>query len=601
MIRRRHLLRSAIPFAVLPLDQSAGSAFAKTEQGSTSRVRPGDPRWPSPADWDGLRREVNGNLMAVQSPLTACRAAPDSDQCRTLFKELKNPYFIGDNPALTQTCGWVDAWTAQPSAYAVAARRTADVVAAINFTREKNLRLVVKGGGHSYLGTSNAPDSLMIWTRAMNGITVHDAFVPQGCSHAPLPAVSIGAGAIWIQAYDAVTTGAGRYVQGGGCVTVGVAGLVQGGGFGTHSKRFGLAAASLLEAEVVTPDGLVRVVNSCRDPELFWALKGGGGGTFGVVTRMTLRTWDLPKTFGLVSTEIRAVSDGAYYRLLGRFVSFYAEALFNPHWGELARILPGNRLRITMNFQGLDRAEVIALWQPFRDWVAAQTDLEMTPLVVIAGPGRHRWDEAMLAAHVPDAIRHDDRPVAPAANFFWSANLAEVAHVIYGYNSLWMPAALLQPVRRHELVDALMAASRHWGIELHFQKGLAGAPSEVIAAAGDTPMNPDVTGSFMLAIIGSEGPPGFPDLPGHTPDVTRARRDVALMDQAMAELRKVASRGGAYVAESSYFQADWQAAYWGSNYPRLLAVKRRYDPEGLFFVRHGVGSEGWSEDGFTRL
>jgi hypothetical protein len=68
----------------------------------------------------------------------------------------------------------------------------------------------------------------------------------------------------------------------------------------------------------------------------------------------------------------------------------------------------------------------------------------------------------------------------------------------------------------------------------------------------------------------------------------------------MAELRKVAPDGGAYVAESSYFQPDWQGAYWGANYPRLLAVKQRYDPDNLFFVRHGVGSEGWSEDGFAR-
>jgi hypothetical protein len=66
-------------------------------------------------------------------------------------------------------------------------------------------------------------------------------------------------------------------------------------------------------------------------------------------------------------------------------------------------------------------------------------------------------------------------------------------------------------------------------------------------------------------------------------------------------LEKLTPEGGAYVAESSYFQTDWQKAYWGRNYPRLLAVKQRYDPDGLFFVRHGVGSEGWSEDGFTRL
>jgi FAD/FMN-containing dehydrogenase len=74
-----------------------------------------------------------------------------------------------------------------------------------------------------------------------------------------------------------------------------------------------------------------------------------------------------------------------------------------------------------------------------------------------------------------------------------------------------------------------------------------------------------------------------------------------LIGAAMGELRKIAGNAGAYVAESDYFERDWQRSYWGDNYERLLAVKRAYDPDGLFFARHGVGSEGWSDDGFTRL
>src|SRR4030095_488888 len=229
----------------------------------------------------------------------------------------------------------------------VAARSTADVAAAVNFVREHNLRLVVKGGGHSYQGTSNAPDSLLIWTRAMNSIELHQDFVAAHCErvHSPQHAVSIGAGAMWIQAYDAVTSKGGRYVQGGGCATVGVAGLIQSGGFGSFSKGYGLAAAGLLEAEVVTADGAVRIANACTNPDLFWGLKGGGGGSLGVVTQVTLKTRELPNYFGAVFETIRAASDAAFRALIARAIRLYHERLFNPHWGEQMVFGPGNTLR----------------------------------------------------------------------------------------------------------------------------------------------------------------------------------------------------------------------------------------------------------------
>ena len=146
------------------------------------RTRPSDPAWPSAGSWEQLNRQVGGQLIRVQTPLAACADAADNTACQVILKNLKNPYFVGDQPGLTQTSGWADAWMSALSAYAVVARGTAHVVAAVNFARANNLRLVVKGGGHSYQGTSNAPDSLLIWTRAMNNIVVYDEFVGQGCA-----------------------------------------------------------------------------------------------------------------------------------------------------------------------------------------------------------------------------------------------------------------------------------------------------------------------------------------------------------------------------------------------------------------------------------
>jgi FAD/FMN-containing dehydrogenase len=113
-------------------------------------------------------------------------------------------------------------------------------------------------------------------------------------------------------------------------------------------------------------------------------------------------------------------------------------------------------------------------------------------------------------------------------------------------------------------------------------------------------MNPDVLDAFALAIIASTGPPAYPGLPGPGPDLGQARNAAAHVTKAMDELLKVAPGAGAYVSESDYFQEDWQKAFWGTNYPQLAAIKRKYDPDGLFFVHHGVGSESWSADGFER-
>ncbi|MDM0014471.1 FAD-binding protein [Variovorax sp. J22P168] len=604
MKRRRLVQIAAAPVLHAPLMGWLTPASAAAAP-LRARVRPGDADWPAEALWQQLGAQVGDALITPRPPFAGCQAAPASTDCAQFFKSLKNPYVLGDDPALTQTLGWVDAWTSATSARAVAARRTADVVAAVDFARNHRLRLVVKGGGHSYQGTSNASDSLLVWTRAMNQVVLHDAFVAQGCAGraAPVRAVSVGAGALWSQVYDAVTTRGGGYVQGGGCMTVGVAGLVQSGGFGSFSKAYGLASGSLLEAEVVTADGAVRIANACSEPELFWGLKGGGGSSLGVVTRLTLRVHELPERFGAVNIVIKAASAGAYRRLIARMVDFYASALHNPNWGEQIRFRPDDSLRISMVFQGLDRSQAVDTWQPFIDAVeAARSDytIEFSPLRIVSTSAREFWAPT-LVKRTFGFISSDDRPGAPPGNVFWPGDQGQAGQVLHGYQSAWLPAALLEAQRRPALCDALFAASRHWGVSLHVNKGLAGAPAEAITAARDTAMNPAVLDAFALAISGAEGPPAFPGVAGREPDVERARRQATAIARAFDELRRLVPQPGSYLSESNYFEPDWQRAFWGSNYPRLRAAKDRYDPEGLFFVHHGVGSERWSADGFTPL
>ncbi|HKO44445.1 MAG TPA: FAD-binding oxidoreductase [Pyrinomonadaceae bacterium] len=602
-MRRRSILKG-IAASVLQIPfQLRWPLHAGVAREVTRRVRPTDPQWPSAASWAKLKAAVGGNLIEPPPLFAACQKGANSTACADVLRNIRNPFYIGDQPAGTEVSGWLDAWKPAPSAYAIAARNANDVAAGVRFAVLNNLRLVVKGGGHSYLGTSNAPDSLLIWTRRMNRVTLHDAFVGLGCEGrvAPITAVTAEAGAMWIDLYHAVTTEAGRYVQGGGCTTVGVAGLVQSGGFGSFSKGFGTAAAGLLEAEVVTANGEVRTVNACNNKELFWALKGGGGGSFGVVTKVTLRTHPLPEFFGFAGGSITAQSDSAFRELVHRFVGFYRDKLFNPHWGESIKVRPDNVLELSMVCQGLDDGEVKRIWQPFFDWVKTAPELKMTDVSVGARPARSWWDVVARKKRGSGAMISDPRPGAPVKHAYWSGDQDQVGAFLHGYDSVWLPAKLLHGDQQLRLANALFAASRHKKVELHFNKGIAGAPAEAIARTRDTATNPAVVDAFALVIIADGERPAYPGLARPAIDTTAARGNARQIDLAIAELRKLAPRAGSYVSESNYFNASWQNAYWGENYSRLRAIKTKYDPDGLFFVHHGVGSEDWSNDGFTRL
>jgi len=601
---RRDFLKGLAGIPIVPaLFDGVGYAAASARV-PFRRVRPADAAWPSAAKWEKLKAEVGGRLIKLDPPLAACKDA-SSVACKDILANLANPYYINDEPAYTQASGWADAWISQPSVYAVAAKTTEDVAAAVNFARKNDLRLVIKGGGHSYLGTSCARDSLLIWTHPMNQITMHDAFVGKGCNdkQAPQPAVTVESGAVWMHAYDMVTTKGGRYVQGGGCATVGVAGLIQSGGFGSFSKNYGTAAAGLIEAEVVTADGQVRIANSCQNADLYWGLKGGGGGSLGVITKVTLRTRELPEFFGGAFGKIKAASDDAFRKLIARLIGFYNDALFDRHWGEQIEFKRDNSVDIHMVFCGLDQKRAQEVWQPFIKWLgeSSQDFTVESPLTVLALPARHFWDAQFFKKNLPSAIRPDSRAGAPESNFYWAGDAEQPGQFLHGYRSAWLPSSLLEKDKQVRLAEALFACTRHRSVSLHFNKGLAGAPPGEIEAAKNTATNPDVLGAFALAITASTSPWTFPGVSGHEPDLAKARLNKAAVDRCMTELLRAAPNAGSYVSESDFFEKDWQRSYWGANYPRLAAIKKKYDPDGLFFVHHGVGSEEWSADGFERL
>jgi hypothetical protein len=122
--------------------------------------------------------------------------------------------------------------------------------------------------------------------------------------------------------------------------------------------------------------------------------------------------------------------------------------------------------------------------------------------------------------------------------------------------------------------------------------------------SSDSPKN---RGSMLLPlpdtlfIIAGGGPPAFTGIAGHEPDLAVARNDARAIKAATEALLRVAPCAGSYLAESDYSDPNCKQSCWGVNFDRLATVKKRYDPDGLFFAHHGVGSDEGSADGFTRL
>jgi FAD/FMN-containing dehydrogenase len=286
-ISRRTVLGTAALVA------AAGTAAPAAWAGGVASGTTGT--WPSRAKWRALDKQVGGRLITTSLPWV--NATPET------FELLKNPFWNEEQPGALQSTGWYGAWTAAASPYAVRAQQTSDIVAAVNFARENNVKLVVKGTGHDYLGRNMAPDSLLVWTHDMRNITMHDAFVPQGApaGTAPVHAMTVEAGTRWLEAYRAATL-AGRFVAGGGCTSVGACGgFTFGSGFGPFAKRYGTGSGGIVQAEIVTADGKVRTVNEYSEPDLFFGVRGGGGGTYGIVSRVTLLTHPIPSTVGIVT------------------------------------------------------------------------------------------------------------------------------------------------------------------------------------------------------------------------------------------------------------------------------------------------------------
>ena len=570
--RRRDLLATAAGAALSQVLHGLRPMPAKASHDNWSR-----------AGLEALRRQLRGELLQP--------ALPWQQATKSILAKLRNPFWIQDQPGGLQSTGWLNGWTASASRWAIAATCAEDLAAGVNFARDNNLRLVVKGAGHDYLGRNCAPDSLLLWTHRMRQITVHEAFLPEGAPAGTKAeaAITVQAGNRWLEVYEQATR-AGRYVQGGGCTSVGACGgFVLGSGFGSFSKRFGTGAANLLQAKVITADGVIRTVNAHQHPDLFFALRGGGPCTFAVLSEITLLSHPIPQRLTVITGGVQASTDAAYRELIEAFMRFAPGTLDNPSWGEQVKFGPNNTLGFTLTALDLDSSSVRSTFEafllPFR---ARPQEFEVQPVYTDL-PFKQLWNASYWEDVEPSMIKRDPRPGSPANRFWWGSNQVEVGAFWNSYDSLWVSAAAMgdQP---STVADAFFEASRHKDFALHLNKGLSGEHPQAKARDEETCLNPSCFDAIGLVIAASLQQYRYPGLKSHEPDRQQGAKEAARVAAVMQTLRQQLPDLGTYSPQTNYFQSDAARDQWGSHYPQLLAIKRRWDPTNLFQVHNGVGN-----------
>lgn len=346
-----HLFLATIPWLphlglATSLPQYGAGYASPTTPGndkSTCRCYPTDACWPSTAEWAAFNATVGGRLVATVPIASACHyddfTPYDEQACAALRDVWGYPqtHVSSSSSPMAQffTNGSCNPFAApsDPCAvgplvqYAVNAssasrgEAVADYKATLAFAAERNIRLVIRNTGHDYLGKSTGPGALALWTHHLKDIGVVD----YSSSYYTGKALSLGAGVQVLEAYEAAAA-AGLVVVGGNCETVGITGgYTQGGGLGILASSFGLSADNVLEWEVVTAGGEHVVARPGTGHEdLYWALSGGGGGTYAAVVSVTVRAHADMRFAGANLTVVRQqgtnASDDVFWDVVRTFV-----------------------------------------------------------------------------------------------------------------------------------------------------------------------------------------------------------------------------------------------------------------------------------------
>lgn len=564
-------------FEKTQLQENNSPSSTIKRQARKCKTYPGDQDWPSDLQWKDLNTTVKGALIRTIPEASPCYrngTAVNSTQCQSLTGNWSNSTLRIEDPTSIRSILF-QGMTCMPPAYAagflsegqtcvvggfpeyvVNATNVAQIQASVNFAREHNVRLVIKNTGHDFGAKSVGKGALSIWTHQLKDTDFYEKYDSGNYTG---PAVKLAAG---VQVYEAYALAKNYDVTlvGGEGRTVGhIGGYIQGGGHSPLTSIYGMAADHVLSIQLVTADGQFLTANSTTNTDLFWAVRGGGGSTYGVVTSMVLKAFPKIKvtTMRYNMTTGGNFTQSMFWRAQEAYLDGFAYFADQGHYAYY-------RIR---HVNG-------EIFHDVTSWVApnmteAEFRISIAPLV-------NRW-KAIGVPFDPIIEEHDNFPDAWANGFpqeAWTWNMRQA--------SRFFP--------RETFNNSSTRAASFDAIRNVFDQGanliLFNIRNPPGSEANDNAVNPAWRKILMFAIMFVTWSPT-----DSTEYVTQLSRNLTY--EWMPRWKALTPGSGTYMSESDYIEPNWQQSFFGDKYARLYDIKQKWDSEGVFYAQNAVGSEGW--------
>jgi hypothetical protein len=554
-------------------------ANAYAQQGNASSAAschclPNDPCWPSDDIWDNFNSSLGGKLIQNVPIALPCHnpgsASYNISACEHLQKtwyfpethinhpsSVMAPYFNNNscNPFSNASDSCMMGNYAE---YSVNATDISHYRMTIQFAKIYNIRMVIRNTAHDYNGKSTGAGSLALWVQHLKW---KELLYYNSTSYSG-NAFKFGAGVLVQEAYEFADFH-NLTVVGANQGTVGlVGGYTQGGGHGPLASRLGLAADQVLEWEVILENGqtVTASASSPAHPDLYWALCGGGGGTFGAVTSVTV------KAHPGISLSTASLSFALPSNASDNDTKHFFEAITT----------------FTKQIPKINDAGGVAIW-----FITSQA----FTLSSLYGPGLKPEDLDWLLQPVLSKLQEIGFANAYRSEQHGSFLAGFQKQPSVQISNLNIAGRLIPRRLVDDNAEALTSAIRNITAQGALFSGVSFNVS--MHASSSVGANPQLRESAFDAVIATPF--------DWAKWQTSADGQDILTYSLLPLLERLTPGGGAYLNEADFQQPDWEQTFYGQHYERLLGIKKRYDPTGTFYALGAVGSDLWVGGSGSRI